>query len=291
MAQRPAFSLAPADSSRHPVQVAYYDFDWSPGMSAAQKRKNVAALHASIRERILGAKPLEVSSKSTLPIGIALSAFNLAVVKNGQPFRVESLYQGSKVFRDGSGPFHDLYAQSPKAVRAAIKPHASSPLVHFAWGRTHWPLEPKLAFYTWLYCTALHHVQNRPLADKLLREEFTHFTDIEYNPGRTLNSQSFAVAYYLHLVRTAQADAVLVDRDTFLGVFPAGLPEGFRTESARRSPAPAAGIRKIAMTQVHGALGDRALPRGTPVLRSFQGRAGSPSTPLQRRCRHIANCC
>ena len=55
MAQRPAFSLSPADSSRHPVQVAYYDFDWSPGMSAAQKRKNVAALHASIRADMLQA--------------------------------------------------------------------------------------------------------------------------------------------------------------------------------------------------------------------------------------------
>lgn len=237
MAQRPAFSLSPVSSTCHPIQVTYYDFGWSPGMSAAQKRKNVVALHASIRERIPHANPLEVSTKSTLPIGIALSAFNLAVVKNGQPFRVESLYQGSKVFRDGSGPFQDLYGQSPKSVRAAIKPHASSPLMHFAWGMTHWPLEPKLAFYTWLYCTALHHIQNRSLADKLLREGFTHFTDIEYNPGRTLNSQSFAVAYYVHLIQSGKADGVLADRESFLAAFPKALPSGFQLASPTRSPA------------------------------------------------------
>ncbi len=36
-------------------------------------------------------------------------------------------------------------------------------------------------------------------------------------------------------------------------------------------------------THGYGALGDRALPREYIILHCFQGRAGSPSTPLQRR--------
>ncbi len=44
-----------------------------------------------------------------------------------------------------------------------------------------------------------------------------------------------------------------------------------------------AAILIMVTTHGYGALGDRALPREYIILHCFQGRAGSPSTPLQRR--------
>ncbi len=236
MAERPAFTLASHATNAEPVSVAYYPFTWSPGMSATQKRKNVEALHRVIREHQPGARPLEVSTKSTEPLGIALSAFNLGVNRHGVKFHVESLYQASKVFRDGAGPFPNLYDKRPKVVRDAIKPHTGSPLARFAWREVVWPLEPKLAFYTWLYCMALHHIQNRRLVEILLAARYSHFTDIEYNPKRTLNSQSFAVAYYVHLVQSGQADTALAGQDAFLAVFPGALPRGFLPTTPQHHP-------------------------------------------------------
>ena len=49
--------------------------------------------------------------------------------------------------------------------------------------------------------------------------------------------------------------------------------------TSRRTPA----ILIMVTTHGYGALGDRALPREYIILHCFQGRAGSPSTPLQRR--------
>ena len=236
MAQRPAFSLSTNASTFHPVTVAYYAFNWAPGMSAVQKRQNVLSLHQSIRERILGARMLEVSTKSTDPLGIALSAFNLATTRNGSRYCVESLYQASKTFENGTGPFPDLYDKPSMIVRKALTPYADIPLRSFVWHDQLWPLEPKLAFYTWLYCRTLHHPQNRVLAEKLVSNGYTHFTDIEYNPRRTLNSQSFAVAYYLHLIRTGEADSQLATRESFLSAFPPDLPSGFLSAAFTHNP-------------------------------------------------------
>ena len=226
MARRPAFSLANTSLIHHPILMDYYDFEWSPGMSRVQKQKNVVALHAKICESVPGANPLEISTKSTLPIGVALSAFNLTRWNQGSLSCVESLYQASKVFQDGRGPFPDLYDQSPMEVRSVLKTSAAIPLARFEYSDTSWPLLPRLAFYTWLYCHSLHQVHNRGLADQLIGEHYTHFTDIEYNPRRTLNSQSFAVAYYVHLRQTGQTDSVLANSESFLSVFPLDLPSG-----------------------------------------------------------------
>ncbi|MDK2865169.1 MAG: hypothetical protein PWP37_1361 [Thermotogota bacterium] len=58
-----------------------------------------------------------------------------------------------------------------------------------------WPLEPKTAFYDWLYINAL--VQNPTVAEKLL--EFDAFTDIEFNPERAYNCQAVSAAIYVYL--------------------------------------------------------------------------------------------
>ena len=98
-------------------------FTWHPGFSMVQKRKNVAALHNSIMQMDASLNPLEISSRSNEQLGIKLSAFNLGVASNGRFFSVESVYQASKVFENGMGPFPELYASNPAEVRNYIKEH------------------------------------------------------------------------------------------------------------------------------------------------------------------------
>ena len=60
-----------------------------------------------------------------------------------------------------------------------------------------YPTEPKTAFYDWLYLTALR--QNPERAAVLL--EYDGFTDIEFNPQKSLNCQAKAAALYVSLCR------------------------------------------------------------------------------------------
>lgn len=98
------------------VQEKIISFKWYPGFSKAQAQRSIAALHQSAQEA--GHTPLlEISSKGTEELGIALSAFNLLFTSpQGQKLSVESAYQGSKVFKNGEH-FPDVYAASSRAAK------------------------------------------------------------------------------------------------------------------------------------------------------------------------------
>ena len=52
-------------------------FTYIKGMAFSQKVKNVLSFHSSIQSQFPYARILEVSTKSSNPLGVALSAFNL----------------------------------------------------------------------------------------------------------------------------------------------------------------------------------------------------------------------
>lgn len=60
-----------------------------------------------------------------------------------------------------------------------------------------YPLFPRTAFYNWIYLNAL--MENSELAEQLLA--FDGFTDIEFNPDKSLNCQAEAAALYVTLAR------------------------------------------------------------------------------------------
>ena len=72
-----------------------------------------------------------------------------------------------------------------------------------------YPTKPETAFYDWIYITALR--QNKELADYLL--QFDGFTDIQFNPKRSINCQAKSAAYYVALVKTGQIDNVKTFKD------------------------------------------------------------------------------
>lgn len=206
--------------------LASSPFRWNPGFAFVQKQKNVLALHDAICAMDSGLIPLEISSKSKCNIGVRLSAFNLGVESKGRFCCVESVFQASKVFAGEIGPFPELYWEAPSVVRAKIK-EIGLPLVAFQTGGERWGLNPTRAFYDWVYCRALHH--NADLACQL--KEYNCFTDIEFNPVRSLNCQAYAVALYLSLQANDVLDEALSNKTEFLRHHPKEIVDLAQTNS------------------------------------------------------------
>ena len=251
MATRPVF-IPQVRSEQAPVRQVSVSFTWHPGLAPARKRLNVAAMHAAIHATLPELhRPLEVSSKSQVPLGVSLSAFNLTVAspKSGGVVCVESLYQASKVFATG-GPYPQLYIRPAREVRQALKRHAGQPLMAFDLHGVRWPLEPRQSFYCWVYCQTLH--RNPRLAAAL--GSYDCFTDIEFNPSRSVNCQAYAVALYAALARTGRLKQALAAPAAFLALFggrPAAVvpkPPAVSTTAPTAGPAakPAEGSQRPA---------------------------------------------
>ena len=185
MAERPVF----APSLTGPTLVRTWDisFAWSAGMSVKQAQKSIDSLHEAAKQQMRVDKVLEISSKSRDPKGVKLSAFNLMIrtKKYNQTFSVECAYQSAKVFEQG-GPYKDLREKTSREAKLDPRLKESGKLVKFRLFDAEWGLEPKTAFYDWLYINALH---NEPeLAEYVLQHRA--FSDIAFNPERSLNCQA-----------------------------------------------------------------------------------------------------
>jgi hypothetical protein len=171
MATRPVFKPLSVFPFVEEIPV---EFKWYPGFAKSQAQKSLQSLHSAAKQ--LGISSiLEISSRSTDPLGISLSAFNLKITpQNGPGMSVECAFQGSKVFKHG-GPFHDLYTVSSIEAKKDPRIRNSGDLVAFNFLGESFPITPVTAFYDWLYMTALF--QNPELSKELLRfEAFTGIT-------------------------------------------------------------------------------------------------------------------
>lgn len=194
MAERPVF--VPDLIGPKLVRAWDISFTWFAGMSVMQAQKSIDSLHEEAKQRLKVDKVLEISSKSKDPLGVRLSAFNLMIntKKHNQKFSVECAYQSAKVFERG-GPYKDLREKTSREAKLDPRLKESGRLVKFQLFEVDWALEPKTAFYDWLYINALY---NEPeLADYVLRHRA--FTDIAYNPERSLNCQAYSAALYVAL--------------------------------------------------------------------------------------------
>jgi len=193
MANRPVF--VPMKKAPF-VDVYPTEFDWNPGLSVSQKQKNITALHAAFNRRFPKRTPLEISSKSMQALGVTLSAFNLKkyVPELNCSVPVECVFQGGKVFAAG-GPYTDLYSATAREAKRDPRLKESGMLRGFSFNGETMPLFPKSAFYNWIYINAL--LENETLAEQLL--SYDSFTDIEFNPNKSLNCQAEAAAVFVAL--------------------------------------------------------------------------------------------
>lgn len=208
MAERPIFM--PVSTGPSLVREVTIEFKWHPGMAPSQKLKNVIELHRSAAAR--GLSPLlEVSSKSEHELGRRMSAFVMPIRVGGKQTTVECAFQGSKVFRDG-GPYEDLYWVSSREAKRDERLHHSGPLIGFSLLGDDFPLVPKTAFYDWLYLNALY--PHRGWLNKL--EECVGFTDIEFNPLKSLNCQARSCAIFISLLKRDLLDEAMESFGIFI---------------------------------------------------------------------------
>lgn len=213
MANRPIF--APMKTGSQLIIEEFVDFKWHPGMSLKQKQRSIADLHMEASRKFNLAKPLEISSKSDNSVGVALSSFNLKfTTKKGLVLSVETAFQGSKVF-EGGGPFRDLFSKAPKDAKRDPRLRESGNLVRFSFFGSDWPLIPRTAFYDWLYINALN--KNPDLAAQAM--QFDYFTDIEFNPMKSINCQARSLAIYLSLCQRGILERATSTSAEFLKIY------------------------------------------------------------------------
>ena len=212
MASRPIFTPSPNGPSL--VWTHSVDFEWFPGMAKSQAQKSITSLHEKAKKQLNVPDILEISSKSKTQDGIALSAFNLMITtkKHERSFSLECAYQGSKVFELG-GPFVDLFDVKSLDAKRDPRLNEHGRMIGFRFFKVDWPLLPRTAFYDWLYVNALH---NKPqLAEVVL--SYRAFSDIAFNPDRSINCQAYAAALYVAMhERGLLTSDVLKDKESYL---------------------------------------------------------------------------
>lgn len=181
MAKRPAWSIS-GDS----VICRDFEFGWNGGFALKQKQKNVINLHSSIEQETKG-NALEVSSKGFVDLGKRIGAFSLRY--NG--IYLENIFQSSKKFEQG-GPYRELLYVSPKEAKRDERIRNSGSIIAFCLDDEEWPTEPKTLFYDYIYIQAM--IQN--YGRNLDLDNYDWFTDIEFNPNKSINCQARSVAIY-----------------------------------------------------------------------------------------------
>ena len=226
MAKRPIFT--PNFNGFPYVDAVDIEFKWHPGFAKSQMQKSIASLHGAAEKSNKISPILEISSKSTSRLGVSLSAFNLSLkTLKGQTMSVECAYQGSKVFENG-GPYHELYSVSSLEAKTDDRLSNSGKLVAFNFCGEDFPTEPKTAFYDWLYMTGLYQ-KKRDFLKEL--EVFQGFSDIVFNPNRSINCQARAAALFVSLSKNGLIDEqIFRDKDHYLALI-TGKDEPPPTES------------------------------------------------------------
>lgn len=182
MAERPAFFI-----HQGKVVSEMYSFDWFPGFAVSQKQKSIESLHNAILKTDVDGKPLEISTKGKEAIGIKLSAFNLRLNNHA----LENIFQSAKVFENG-GPYLDLLDVLPKEAKHDKRLHNSGNLRAFHYQNENFPLIPKTVFYDFIYIAAVK--QSLETDEINAISNYNYFTDIEFNPAKSINTQARAAA-------------------------------------------------------------------------------------------------
>lgn len=211
MAERPVFVISNS--------IPYYEeklisFQYYSGFAEIQKKKSIKSLHEAILKQFPKNKVLEISSKSENELGVKLSAFNLQIKTNRQKeYSVEAAFQASKVFEHG-GPYKDLLNKSSREAKKDPRLKESGRLIGFYFGKRCFPIFPTTYFYNWLYINSLHFYPE--LESQLM--DYTAFTDIAFNPDKSINCQARAAAIYVSLQKNNLIQKALEDKDAFLEI-------------------------------------------------------------------------
>lgn len=217
MANRPVFVVK--NDKKNFVLKVFTEFTWFPGFSKIQKQKSIESLHLSFKKNFPNYNILEVSSKSDSQLGNNLSAFSLKIFLNdGSSIPLESAFQGSKVFERG-GPYQDLYRQKPKQAKKDSRLNESGEIIQFKFFDQIWENKPETLFYDWLYLNSVY--MNKQLATQIIK--YDAFTDIEFNPNKSLNCQAYSAALFVSLYRLSVLNSAIQCVDNYKSTIKKGI--------------------------------------------------------------------
>lgn len=217
MAKRICFISTP---SEYPIyKEIEVEFEYSNGFAVSQKQKSIRSMHESVNKMDKSLHILEVSTKSTNPTGVALSAFNLKFyeINTDREYPLENIFQSSKVFERG-GPYRDLLNVHPKDAKRDERLKSSGNLIHFNYNDAIWEREPKTMFYDWIYISSLY--RNGSLSKKIL--EYNAFTDIEFNQEKSINCQARSAAIFASLSKLGKLETVLNNKEELKKIYSKG---------------------------------------------------------------------
>ncbi|RBQ29814.1 DarT1-associated NADAR antitoxin family protein [Aliarcobacter vitoriensis] len=211
MARRPIF--IPNINGNQLFIEENIDFNWFSGFAISQKQKSIESLHKKAYEKGYE-KLLEVSSKSSELLGQRLSAFSLEIeTMNYGKISVECAFQGSKVFK-GNKQYPEIYTKTSIEAKRFHKLNSSGELIGFRFEDEEWELEPKSAFYDWLYIKALY--PHKDFLKKLYK--YQAFTDIEFNPAKSINCQARTCAIIVSLLKRDLYDEAMSSKKRFIEI-------------------------------------------------------------------------
>lgn len=213
MATRPYFLI---DNNDKIFIEKFCSFTYYTGFAISQKQKSISSFHTEIKKVENNDKILEISSKSKTPLGVKLSAFNLEYYdkQTQESHFVENWFQASKIFENG-GPFTDLLKIPPRQIKKDERLKTSGKLIMFKMNNTKWELIPRTMFYDYLYISAL--MQNKELSQEIIKYDI--FTDIEFNPKKSVNCQARAVAIFVSLYKRGLLKQYLENKKLFETIY------------------------------------------------------------------------
>lgn len=199
----------------------HVNIDWFGGFALSQKRKCQIGLHQNFLAAYPKEKVLEISSSSLMSLGSKLSAMNLNKRTRKGITMVESAFQSSRIYSDGTktvGPFPDylfLPGRECKKLVKEVSEGMHSYKYEFDSMTFYAPADHISQFYDFLYLNALLEPENKAVREQLLQEGFTSFTDLA---TKSLNCQARSAAIFVGLVRAELIDEVR-DYASYLKLF------------------------------------------------------------------------
>ena len=200
---RPVFM--PRVNSDNLVKTDMVRFERHVGFASKQKKKSINDMHQVIRKKYGFNHVLELSSKSGNKLSFLLSPLSLQITDehDGMQYSVENAFQASKVFENG-GPYLDLLDTPPRQVKKDERLTTSGELIGYNYFGMEWSVEPVTTFYDWLYVNALK--QNPQLHEEVM--QYQAFTDLEFNPKKTIHCAAYALAMFVALNKRGLLDNV-----------------------------------------------------------------------------------
>jgi hypothetical protein len=211
MAKRPIFTPSNHGNLYEEKEI---EFKWYSGFSVSQKQKSIKSLHENAKKEGYESI-LEVSTKSEIMLGQKLSAFNLEIdTEDYARISIESAFQGSKVFENGI-QYIDIYQKKSIEAKKDERLKNSGRVIGFNFFGVEWDIEPKSAFYDWLYIKAL---QNHQEYLKKNLTKYQAFTDIEFNPKKSFSCQARTCAIIVSLLNLDLLDEAMSSQRNFKNI-------------------------------------------------------------------------